>query len=243
LSDTWSPLYNPTLADRVYQVLRDRVLAGKIVPGDFIREQEVSSRLQVSRTPVREALGRLASEGFIERIPHRGFRVPEESAAEMFEFYPIICALEVLAAEESFPKLTSAAVAELREINAAYRAAGESRDIPAGISLNHRFHHRLSSESTNPRLTEMLDELRSQVESLEIWSFSGTDDWKDSHAEHEEILAAIEGDDLPRAIETLKQNRLATYRHYEAEQSEHWTGSRLTPTAVDHDAPEGPVGE
>ena len=76
--DTWPHISTTTLADQVYAVLRDRIVGGEIRPGEFIREQEVSQGLGVSRTPVREALGRLASEGFAERIPHRGFRIPAD---------------------------------------------------------------------------------------------------------------------------------------------------------------------
>ncbi len=197
-----------------------------MVPGEFIREQDVSAKLDVSRTPVREALGRLASEGFIERIPHRGFRVPEESVADMVEFYPIICALEALAAEESFPLIGAEELAELREINESYRQASKEKDIARGISINHRFHHELSAKCRNGRLTRMLDELRSQVEGLEIWAFSHVDEWEESIAEHESLLDAIEAGEFDRAREILEANRLSTYRDYQAER---WPTGRLRP--------------
>lgn len=227
-----------TLTDQVYSILRDRVLAGKMPPGEFIREHEVSERLQVSRTPVREALGRLASEGFLERLPHRGFRVPEESVAGLVEFYPIICALEALAAEESFAALDAAGIAELRATNSKYREAFEAEDIAAGISLNHRFHHQLSAGSSNRRLRGMLDELRSKVESLEIWAFSHLSEWAESIDEHEELLAAIEKKDFELAIEVLRKNRLTTYRDYHANR---WPFASLRPEALAADGdPETP---
>src|SRR5690606_1919413 len=65
----WPQIKPLTFADQVYEALRDRILEGELSPGEFIREQEVSEAMGVSRTPVREALGRLASEGFLERIP------------------------------------------------------------------------------------------------------------------------------------------------------------------------------
>ena len=129
--------------------------------------------------------------------------------------YPIICALEVLAAEESFGQLDGAAIERLREVNREYQAAFEKQDIAAGISRNHRFHDLLSAGSSNQRLRSMLDELRSKVESLEIWAFSHINEWADSIAQHEEILAAIEAGNLGLAMEVLKKNRLATYRDYQ----------------------------
>ena len=60
----------------------------------------------VSRTPIREALGRLASEGFLERLPHRGFRVPEESLGNLLELYPIVASLELLAGRLALEQFT-----------------------------------------------------------------------------------------------------------------------------------------
>lgn len=226
LSETWPLLRTATLTDQVYQILRDRVLAANLAPGEFIREQDVSERLQVSRTPVREALGRLASEGFLERIPHRGFRVPEESAAELVEFYPIICALEELAAQESFPLLDADAINELRELNRSYGEAFAKQDIGAGIAINHQFHHLLSARSTNGRLLRMLDELRAKVKSLEIWAFSHISGWPESIQEHDQILDAIDAKKYDRAIEVLMKNRSTTYQEY---QNNSWPYADMSP--------------
>lgn len=238
MQETWKSLSTTTLTDQVYNILRDRVLAGKMTPGEFIREHDVSDRLQVSRTPVREALGRLASEGFLERIPHRGFRVPEESVVGLVEFYPIICALEVLAAEESFDRLDAEAIKELRAVNREYQEAFQSQDIAAGISNNHRFHDLLSAGSSNQRLRTMLEKLRSKVESLEIWAFSHIAEWAESIDQHEEILAAIEAGKFVLAIEVLKKNRLTTYRDY---QDNRWPHAVLRPEALGDELPAPPL--
>ena len=212
MSGSWPPVTSSTLTDQVYTVLRDRILSREVDAGEFIREQDVSDKLSVSRTPVREALGRLATEGFLERIPHRGFRVPEDSVADLVEFYPILCALEVLAGKESLPHLDAAALMELRDANARYSQAFESADMPAGIECNNHFHHLLSAGSSNRRLRRMLDEMRSLVNRLETWAFSNIAEWEDSIREHSEILDAIEEGDFDSALEILEINRSTTYR-------------------------------
>lgn len=214
MPETWPLLKPETLTDQVYEILRERVISGKIPPGEFIREQDVSERLGVSRTPVREALARLASERFLERIPHRGFRLPEETVDDLVEIYPIMTALEVLGTKEAFEHLDSGALAELRRINGAYEKAFEESDIYAGIDNNHAFHSMLSAQSGNKRLCRMLDDLRSRVRSLEIWAFSDIEHWQKSVEEHEEILKAIESKEFERAIEVLEKNRLTTYREF-----------------------------
>ena len=136
MADSWERLTSTTLTDRAYKALRDRILAGKVAPGEFIREQEVSDGLGVSRTPIRESLGRLASEGFLERIPHRGFRVPKESIRDLIELYPIIGALETLAAKLSFPRIDEDTMTELRKLNRGYEESKSHQDIRDGIELN-----------------------------------------------------------------------------------------------------------
>ena len=91
----WPQIESVTLADRVYQIIRNRILHRELPPGTFIREQEVSRATGVSRTPVREAFNRLASEDFLERVPHRGFRIPDRPFEALVEVYPIINSLEI----------------------------------------------------------------------------------------------------------------------------------------------------
>jgi len=214
MPETWPVLKPETLTDQVYEILREKVISGKIPPGEFIREQDVSEKLGVSRTPVREALARLASERFLERIPHRGFRLPEETVDDLIEIYPIMTALEVLGTREAFDLLDSKSLADLRKINAAYEKAFEENDVYAGIDTNHDFHSMLSAQSGNKRLCRMLEDLRSRVRSLEIWAFSDIEHWQKSIAEHEEIIRAIEKRQFDKALDILQNNRLTTYLEF-----------------------------
>jgi DNA-binding GntR family transcriptional regulator len=212
--ESWPQISTTTLADQVYSVLRDRIVRGEIAPGAFIREQEVSQGLGVSRTPVREALGRLASEGFAERIPHRGFRVPADSIDDLLELYPIVAALELLAGEETFPRLEADDIQRLREVQGRFEDAVARDDPPAGIESNRQFHHLLSAKSGNRKLTELLDDLRSQVVRLELWSFAHINQREESVAQHDDILCAIERGEFERALSVLRQNRMQTWREF-----------------------------
>lgn len=217
----WPKASQTTLADQAYNAIRSRILDGDLALGEFVREQEVSEALGVSRTPVREALGRLASEGFLERIPHRGFRVPEEPMAELLELYPIVSVLEVLAGRLALPRLTQEDVEQLKEINRKLAEGRDTGDVRRLIELNNEFHHFICERSGSQRLTDLLDDLRSQVRHLELWYYSKRDRTEESVAEHDELIRAIEEDDHERALEILERNMALTYRRFA---DEHETG-------------------
>ena len=206
-----------TLSDRVYSAIRGALLRGAFAAGTFVRESDVASDLGVSRTPVREALARLAQEGFVERIAHRGYRVPQVGVTELLELYPIVGALEVLAGETSLARLTPQDIDALRAINRDFREAGEVGDGERGLAANNRFHHVLSERCGNERLCALLDELRGQVMRLELWSARHPAHAVEAGRQHEEILALVEDGNYAQALELLRINRLQTYTEFKRE--------------------------
>lgn len=213
----WPKVSQTTLADQAYKVIRGRILNGDMALGEFVREQDVSVALGVSRTPVREALGRLASEGFLERIPHRGFRVPEEPLDTLLELYPIVSALELLAGRLALPRLVEADVSALKAINRELAASIESGDVRRRIELNNRFHHFLCERAGSGRLSDLLDDLRSQVSRLEHWYYSQQNRTEESIAQHDELIRAIESGDHDRALKVLESNMAMTYECFAEE--------------------------
>lgn len=214
----WPRIATATLSDRVYHAVRTRIIGGQLAPGEFIRELDLTAAMGVSRSPVREALGRLASEGFLERIPHRGFRVPEEPVGDLLDLYPIVSALDLLAGRLALPRLTAADVERLRTINARLRAARDRGDVRLLIELNNEFHHLFGERSGNRRLSEMLDDLRSQLTRLEIWYYSDREQTQRSIQEHDDIIRAIEEGSHERALALLERNMSLTYTSLLAEE-------------------------
>jgi DNA-binding GntR family transcriptional regulator len=214
-----------TLAEKVYEVVRDRILANALAPRTYVREEELATAMGVSRTPVREALNRLATEAFLERLPHRGFRVAERSIEELEHAYTVMQALELLASELAFPQITPADLARLEEANAGFAAAIAANDVATAVDLNDRFHHMLAELSGNPVLTRMLDDLRLQVHRLEVLDFSsvllepnesqGTegaisgDTWVNHHAG---IIDALRLGDIKRALDIMRENRSFVFK-------------------------------
>jgi DNA-binding GntR family transcriptional regulator len=207
---TWPLPAARTLSDQVYHAVRSRIMAGALAPGTFLREKDLET-MGVSRTPIREALGRLASEGFLERLPHRGFRVPEESLANLLELYPIVASLELLAGRLALDRFTAEDVSRLREINARLAEARDRGDVRAMLDLNTAFHRLITDRGGNRRLALLLDDLRSQLTRLELWYYSGPERTQRSIQQHEEIIAAVEQGDRSRALELLERNMSLTY--------------------------------
>ena len=199
-----------TLSEQVYRAVRARIIDGGLAPGAFVRETDLEP-MGVSRTPIREALSRLASEGFLERLPHRGFRVPAESLGNLLELYPIVASLELLAGRLALERFTPADVARLKAVNARLAEARDRGDVRAMLDLNTAFHRLISERGGNRRLASLLDDLRSQLTRLELWYYSQPERTQRSIREHEEIIAAIESGDRPRALSLLERNMSLTY--------------------------------
>jgi DNA-binding GntR family transcriptional regulator len=207
-----------TLAQRVYEVMRDRILANELSPLAYVREEELATAMMVSRTPIREALNRLATEGFLERLPHRGFRVARRSIEELAHVYTVLQSLELLACELAFPHITPADLARLEEANAGFAAAIAANDVSTAVDLNDRFHHLFAELSGNPVLSRLLDDLRQQVHRLEVLDFSAVllapddeeqapiarDTWVKQHAE---FIDALRAGDQRRALDIMRANR------------------------------------
>jgi DNA-binding GntR family transcriptional regulator len=142
-----------TKADDLARALEDEIVAGLIPPGAVLRQEQLSEQFRVSRTPVREALRRLAALGLVSFEPNRGVRVRSISREELREAYLVRAELEALATEVATVRLTGADLAELDEVERrfseltlALRADGQRDGGAEGevfaewMRLNHAFH-------------------------------------------------------------------------------------------------------
>lgn len=207
----WPRIPPNTLGEQAYRAIRARIVEGLIAPGEFVREKDVNEAMGISRTPVREALYRLATEGFLERIPHRGFRVPEEPLKNLLELYPIVASLDLLAGRLAIPRLRPDDLARLSQINSRLRRARDAGDATAASEHNGQFHDLFAERSANSRLAELLRDLRSQLTRLELWYYSDRELTQRSISEHDDIIQALVAGDHERALTLLEHNMSLTY--------------------------------
>jgi DNA-binding GntR family transcriptional regulator len=147
-----------TANELVYEALRSRILASDLVPGEWLREQDLVEHFNVSRTPVREALRRLESEQLVQIVPYRGARVIKPDAQTIREEYIVRAALEGLAVELAVAQIDDAALAALEAMAAAMARLLDQHQIEDFLKINQQFHMTIYAFSGTQRLLSMIQE-------------------------------------------------------------------------------------
>lgn len=198
-----------TLVDKVYAAIRQRILENEYPPGHQALEQEIAEELGVSRTPVREALIRLETDGLVELIPRRGFRVVPIVASDMKEIYELLTSLESMASE-----LLARRKASSEEIEPMVRAtddmerALENDDLEAWAEADERYHRALIELCGNRRLLNMATTVRDQGHRARMLTLKLRPRPVASTQEHRDVLDAIRAGDWKEARERHYQHRM-----------------------------------
>lgn len=153
-----APIQPQTRADEAFDCLQTAIVTGELAPGEKIGEVELCSRFNLTRGPLREALGRLESRGLLVRRPHAGVKVVSVSAAELLELYRIREVMEGLAARQAAERMTDEEIAELQSTLDSHekmieQARGQAYYQAEG---DYDFHHRIATGSRNAKLAQML---------------------------------------------------------------------------------------
>ena len=141
-----------SLKEEVFDVLHGRIIAGQYSAGEWLRQEEISSQLGVSMTPVREALDLLVSAGLAERVPFRGVRVLEPTPKEILSSYSMRLLLESAAVFAAAQTATLSQVAELRSILAESRSLVQLKDMSRQRVLSRQLHSAIVAASGNTQL-------------------------------------------------------------------------------------------
>jgi DNA-binding GntR family transcriptional regulator len=199
-----TPLQTRSLREQVYDYLRAEMARGGLQPGGFIDLNELAARLGVSRTPLREALLHLESQGFVTVLPRRGFRLNALTLDDIRHFYEIIGALEAAALRGVGPSLGPADFARMRALDAAMAEAVTARDFDRYYEANLAFHDVYLRRSENARLVAQVHLLKQR---LYDWPRRETmvQAWEQhSVVEHEEFLGLLERGAIDEAAAHLQ---------------------------------------
>jgi len=150
-------LIKRSLSDEVYEFLYKRIIAGKYSSGEWLRQEDISSQLGVSQTPVREALDRLVTSGLAERVPYRGVRVPELAPKEIIDAYALRLVLETMAARLSVNIIQSDQINTLFTIVEQTKNLLTLEEMSTLRQLNKEFHTRTVDTAGSPLLTKLYE--------------------------------------------------------------------------------------
>ncbi|WP_109354038.1 GntR family transcriptional regulator [Sphingorhabdus sp. EL138] len=185
-----------------YELIRNKILAGDFEPGAPIVESRLAETLGISRTPIREALFRLAQEGFATATSGSGFSVSSLNEREAREVYPLIAGLEVIAIEESGPLLATI-VEKLVALN---KRLAEAKTIVAGIEIDSMWHDTLISCCANSRLQSWVSTLRATVYRYETYYMSDTALIAESVKQHSKLIELIQSGEIAELCQVLKRH-------------------------------------
>jgi DNA-binding GntR family transcriptional regulator len=197
----------PTRSAEAYHKIRQMIFDGSISAGSTLIEAKLVRALDMSRTPVREALHRLEAEGLLAAVPRGGFRVVALSDDDLDQLYLIRAALEGLAASTAASRLTRVDLARLEDLYDEMGEAGrEGRDEEL-IRLNREFHRAIAVASGNVHLQEILDNVKGVFERFRTNAVANAERRTQAHAEHGQIIEALRARD-PQAARDLAEEHV-----------------------------------
>ena len=186
---------NLPLANQVATILRDMIVQDKLKPGERIRERQLSERLNVSRTPLREAIKILVSEKLVESLPNRGAVVADPDPESIRELLEVLGELEAFGGRLAAENASEQQIAEIRALHYEMLAAFCRKDKLTYFKLNQKIHKRIMAASGNGALIDLHDQLNDRVYRFRYLSNQRNEEWPQAVDEHEEIVKALEARD------------------------------------------------
>ncbi len=213
-----------TKADEIALEIEEAIVTGELAPGSVLRQEQLSERFSVSRTPVREALRRLAALGLVSFEPNRGVRVRTFSRSELYEAFLVRAELESLATELAATRMSAADLEELEQ--AERRFADLTRRVVGGEALtgewvraNHAFHDVIYRAASAPMVERIAKNARRTFSGQAVWG-SGRSDidelYERNVRQHRAIVEALAAGSASGARALAREHVLASFSLLEA---------------------------
>lgn len=207
-SNVTSLVAHRLLHETVISQLRDLIVQGELAPETKLNERVLAEKLGISRTPLREAIKFLASEGLVELLPNRGAVVAPLKPEKMKEVFVVLGALEALAGDLACRNASDADIAEIKALHyhmLAHHARGELAEY---FRYNQQIHVKFMECAGNATLTQVYRGLNAHVRRARYMANLSKDRWDKAVQEHEEMLAALIRRDGAR-LQMLLRDHLA----------------------------------
>ncbi|MDD2485486.1 MAG: GntR family transcriptional regulator [bacterium] len=211
MSFNLSQIEHANIDHRIYEIITEQILTGKLAPGARLTEEEIARQLGVSRTPVREAMKSLAKDELVELIPRKGMYVKKLELQDVVEIYDIRAVLEELAVTLATLRIPEAVIKEFR-----VRAGKSRQEIISGRNeeshaFDREFHYCIAEHSGNKRLAATIESLGNMVNFFRITVIARDDKQiRQALEEHIQIIEALEKRDATAAAEAMREHILHT---------------------------------
>ena len=179
------------LHEQVAHRLRQMLVENRIPPGAKLNERELSEVLNVSRTPLREAIKMLAAEGLVELLTNRGAIAVELSEADVLNTFEVMAGLEAQSGELAADRITDAELTEIKAMHFEMLAAYTRRDLPTYYRLNSAIHSAINAAAKNTVLTQTYRQVNARLQALRFRSNQDSEKWTAAVHEHEQMISAL----------------------------------------------------
>lgn len=217
-----------TAADQVYNVLERMVITAAFQPGERVTELSLASRLNVSRTPLRQALEKLVSKGWMRRTPSGALHVVDVSEEEIEALYAVRAVLEELLMRQAAAHMGEADVADLRRIVESQTRAASSADADAVSRSGEEFHRLLWRLSGNLVATQFLEEVLQRTTRYRRLSFTEPYRFQEGVKQHRELLDALTRSDVDKASRIIRKH-IDESREYVLQAFRSWRAPEISP--------------
>ncbi len=198
--------------ERAFQQIQEWIIDGTLKPGEKINDVELAKAINISRTPVREALQMLSQQGFISMKPGVATYVNESNPDELSKLLPPLAVLQSLAAEIAAVNSDETMIDQLNQLNIEFEKALQDKDYYTALKRDESFHKIIVGKCDNPYLTNMTEMLQAHVRKLFFQKAIILT--MDSVTEHNELLAALKSKDAPKAAAIARENWMRPIEEY-----------------------------
>jgi len=191
-----------TIADR----LREMIIEGELAAGARLNERELCDRLQVSRTPLREAFRLLSADGLVRMQPNRGAHVVALSEKDIRESFEVMGALEALSGELACQRITDQEIAEVQALTYEMQACHARKNLSSYYQVNRAIHDRINAAGHNELLSQVYQNINLRLQNLRFRSNLNPEKWDRAMREHLEMAEALASRDGPRLAHIMRQH-------------------------------------
>ena len=193
-------------SEKIRRLIEHDIKSGVLLPGDSIDEAQLESQHQVSKTPIREALIQLQSEGLINSLPRGGMIVAKMSLQQLISLWELLAELEGAAAKLCCQRITAQELRTLSTIHQTSEALVQGQDATGWQASNLQFHEAIYQATRNPYLRQEVLRIRTRTGYYRMHAFGALGHLQASFEQHEAVVNALKAQDPELAAKAMSQH-------------------------------------